>query len=122
MMDNTINLKEKKYIEKMIREYEVKNTDESDLEKLKGLHKKARKNAYIFSYTFGTIAALIMGFGMSMAMEVIFAGFMWLGIIVGVIGMLMTLITYPIYKKLINNGKNKYSKDILELSKLLLNE
>ena len=120
-MENTINVKDKKYIEKIISKYEA-NKEESNLDKLKSLHKKAKSGAIIFSYIFGTIGSLIMGFGMSVAMEVIFADLMWMGIIIGVIGLFISLINYPIYKKLINNGKRKYSNQILELSKTLLNE
>lgn len=121
-MENTLNNKDKKYIEKIISKYEISNKEESNLDKLKRLHKKAKNGAIIFAYIFGIVGALIMGFGMSVAMEVIFPNLMWMGIIVGVIGMLISLINYPIYKKMINNGKRKYSNQILELSKTLLNE
>ena len=121
-MENTLNVKDKKYIEKIINKYEISNNEESNLEKLKKLHKKAKNGAIIFAYIFGTMGALIMGFGMCVAMEVIFSNLMWMGIIVGVVGILISLINYPIYKKMIKNGKRKYSNQILELSKTLLNE
>ena len=76
----------------------------------------------IFSYIFGSIASLILGFGMCVAMEVILEGWMWLGIVVGLIGIVFVSINYFIYKRLEEKGRNKYAEEILTLSKELLNE
>jgi hypothetical protein len=38
------------------------------------------------------------------------------GIAVGLVGLVMTCTTYPIYKKLLNSRKKKYAPQILELS------
>jgi uncharacterized membrane protein len=46
----------------------------------------------------------------SMAMMVI-------GILVGVIGLIGVSINYPIYKKLLADGKQKYAFDIMQLAK-----
>ena len=61
---------------------------------------------------------------MSLAMKVIdttltFA--MPLGIGVGLVGILLTSINYPMYKKILKSRKNKYSEQILELSDSILN-
>lgn len=42
---------------------------------------------------------------------------MAMGIVIGIIGMLMAGINYPIYKKLRENGKRKYASDIVQLAK-----
>ena len=111
---------EKKYAEKMIRSYSEKG--ETKLDELKALDRKAKKGASTFAYVFGSIGALVLGAGMSVAMGVILSELMWLGIVVGVIGLFMVSINYFIYKGLLNNGKRKYGDRILELSKELLNE
>ena len=59
---------------------------------------------------------------MCVAMEVILAGLMYVGIIVGLVGILFVSINYPIYKKLLNSRKRKYANEIVDLSKALLNE
>ena len=59
---------------------------------------------------------------MCVAMQVIFAELMWLGILVGVIGILMVSANYFIYKKLLAKGKEKYAEQILSLSNAILNE
>ena len=40
-----------------------------------------------------------------------------LGIVVGVIGMVGMGVNYPIYQKLLANGKQKYAYEIMELAK-----
>ena len=45
-----------------------------------------------------------------------------LGIIIGVVGMLMAIATYPIYKNILASRKEKYADRILELSERIMNE
>ena len=40
-----------------------------------------------------------------------------LGIIIGLVGIVGVSVNYPIYKKLLENGKKKYAFDIIELAK-----
>ena len=115
-----MSLNEKKYIEKIAAKYKGKET--SKLEELRELDKKSRRGALIFAYVFGSIASLILGFGMCVAMEVILDGWMWLGIVVGLIGIALVSVNYFIYRKLEQKGKDKYSRQILALSEELLNE
>ena len=42
------------------------------------------------------------------------------GIVIGVVGMVMALTTYPIYKKMLNNRKKKFAPQIMELSDRLM--
>ena len=111
---------EKRYLEKLISDYQDKEMTKVD--ELKALDKKVKNPVKIFSYIFGSISSLVLGFGMCVAMEVILAGLMWVGIIVGLIGILFVSINYLIYKKLLNSRKRKYANEIIELSKNLLNE
>jgi hypothetical protein len=45
-----------------------------------------------------------------------------IGIPFSLIGTILMLLAYPIYTKVLNNLKNKYGKQIIELSNELLNE
>ena len=57
---------------------------------------------------------------MCLSMKVIGDGstlFMVLGIIIGLVGILMVSINYPIYKKILESGKKKYAYDIMLLAK-----
>lgn len=108
--------------EKIASEYAPKQT--SKVIALKKLDRKAKSFANIFSYTFGIIATLIFGTGMCLAMDVIGTSStnMILGIILGVVGMALMAINYPIYKKLLENGKKKYGNDIIQLAKEISEE
>lgn len=75
--------------------------------------------ANIFAYTFGIIGALIFGTGMYLAMEVIASG-TWAmvgGVVVGLVGLALCFVTYPIYNKILEKGKSKYGSDIIRLAK-----
>lgn len=114
---------DKIYAEKIASEYAPKET--SKVKALKRLDNKAKVPANIFTYTFGIIAALIFGTGMCLALKVIGDGStLWfaLGIVVGVIGIALMSINYPIYKKMLDNGKKKYASDIIELAKQISEE
>jgi len=100
---------------------------ESNLETLKKLDAKVSRPANIFAYVFGSISAIIMGAGMSLVMTDIGAtvgieSTMLSGIAIGVAGMIMALVNYPIYKGILNKRKKKYGADILKLSENILNK
>ena len=113
-------MKEQKYIKNVVEQYKKK--ENTKLEELKALDKKAKRTANTFAYIFGILGSLVLGFGMSVAMKVILAEYMYLGIIIGLIGILMVSVNYPIYKRLLARGKNRYASQILELSNELLNK
>ena len=109
---------DKIYAEQLANEYAPKDT--SKVVALKKLDAKAKLPANIFTYTFGIAMALVFGTGMCLAMGQIGSGTTGsfvLGIVVGVIGMVGMGVNYPIYKKLLANGKQKYAYEIMELAK-----
>ena len=91
-----------------------------DISKLKALDKKVTLPLFVFAMCLGVIGSLVLGFGMCLAMKVIFDLFIH-GVIIGILGIFMVSINYPIYKKMLNRRKNKYAKQILELSENILN-
>ncbi len=98
----------------------------SRLDALKALDSKVKKPANVFAYVFGIIAAIIMGSGMSLVMTDIGAmidmsgNTMTLGIIIGVMGLLLAVINYPIYKSILASRKKKYADKIIALSDELM--
>lgn len=114
---------DKIYAESIANEYAPKNT--SKIVALKKLDRKAKGKANIFAYTFGTGMTLVLGTGMCLSMGVIGNEsplMMVIGIIVGVIGFVGIGINYPIYKKLLENGKSKYAFEIMQLAKEISEE
>ena len=108
---------DKIYAESIAKEYAPQ--DSSKIVALRKLDRKAKLPATIFTYTLGIISSLVLGTGMCFAMQVLGSGIigMVIGIIVGVIGMIGCGVNYPIYKKMLENGKKKYAYEIVELAR-----
>ena len=113
---------DKIYAESIANEYSPK--DSSKIIKLRKLDRKAKLPATVFTYTWGIISSLVFGTGMCLGMQVIGSGIthMVLGIIVGIIGMVGCGVNYPIYKKMLENGKKKYAYEIVELAREISEE
>lgn len=97
------------------------------LDELKALDKKVKRPAEVFAYIFGTASALIMGSGMSLVMTDIsetvgISNPMFTGIVIGVIGMLMAIINYPLYKGILSSRRRKYAGEIVALSDKITKE
>ena len=108
-----------KTIEKIRASYTEKEI--TKLDKLKELDKKVKRPAKIFAYVYGSLSSLVLGTGMCLAMKVI-GDSMALGILIGLVGIALTLSTYPIFKAILKRRKNKYAKQIFELTDNLLNK
>lgn len=109
---------DKIYAEQLANEYAPKDT--SKVVALRKLDAREKLPATIFTYTFGIIAALVTGVGMCFSMNVIGSGtttMFVLGVIVGIVGLAGMGINYPIYKKMLAKGKQKYAYEIIELAK-----
>lgn len=106
------------YAERIASEYDQKPA--SKLVALKKLDRKAKLPAQIFTFSFGVIGALILGMGMCLCMGVIGQGLplaVPLGIVIGVVGIGMVSVNYPVYKKLLEKGRAKYAFEIMELAR-----
>lgn len=110
-------------IQKIRSQYIEEN--HTELDALKELDAKVKRPANVFAYTFGSLSAIIMGAGMSLVMTDIgsvvgLENAMIPGIVIGVAGLGMALLTYPIRKKILNSRKQKYAPEILRLSEHLM--
>lgn len=109
---------DKIYAEQLANEYAPKDT--SKVVALRKLDAKAKLPATVFTYSFGIVAALVTGVGMCLSMNVIGSGTTGMfvfGVILGIIGLVGMGVNYPIYRKLLANGKQKYAYEIIELAK-----
>ena len=114
---------DKIYAEQLANEYAPKN--DSKVIALRKLDARAKLPATIFTYTFGIISALITGIGMCLSMGVIgnsTAMFFALGVVIGIIGLAGMGVNYPVYKKMLAKGKQKYAFEIMELAKEISEE
>ena len=113
-------MNDKEFVVEKIRS-QYTQTQHSDLDTLKALDAKVKKPVRVFGYTYGSLSAIVMGAGMSLIMTDIGAILgitetMIPGILIGLIGMVMALTTYPICKKIMNARKKKFAPQIMELS------
>lgn len=115
-----MNRNNQEYLVQKIRtQYTEK--EHTQLDALRELDTKVKRPANVFAYVFGIISAIIMGCGMSLVMTDIgttigMADAMVPGIIIGVVGMLLAIINYPMYKGILNSRKKKYADQIMKLS------
>ena len=110
-------------VQKIRTQYTEK--EHTELDELKALDAKVKKPANVFAYTFGSLSAIVMGAGMSLVMTDIgatigIANAMVPGIVIGVVGLGMALLTWPVYNKLLSSRKKKYAPQILALSEKLM--
>ena len=112
-------------VQKIRTQYMEKESTELDA--LRELDEKVKRPAKVFAYAFGSIGAIVMGAGMSLVMTDIgvtlgVASAMVTGIVIGVVGLGMTLINYPIYNSILGSRKKKYGAEILKLSDRIINK
>ena len=110
-------------VQKIRTQYTEK--EHTDLDALKELDAKVKRPANVVAYIFGSIGAIVMGSGMSLVMTDVgatvgIADPMLPGIVVGIVGMLMAIINYPIYKGILGARRKKYADKIITLSEKIM--
>jgi uncharacterized membrane-anchored protein YitT (DUF2179 family) len=118
----TYSAQQQKEVEDIRKKYLPKEEDK--MERLRKLHAIPTQKAQAASLAVGVIGALIMGTGMSLAMTEIGAalgGFaMVIGILVGIVGMVLVALAYPLYNRVLKKQREKIAPEILRLSDELL--
>ena len=115
----TIHNDQEFLVQKIRTQYTEKQ--HTELDELKALDARVKKPANLVGYIYGSLSAIIMGSGMSLVMTEIgsilgIENAMVPGILVGILGLVMALTTYPIYKRILDSRRKKYASQILELS------
>jgi len=114
-------------VQKIRSQYVEADSSKKELDMLRELDAEVKRPAQVFGYVFGIIGAIIMGAGMSLVMTDIgtilgINNAMTPGIVVGIIGMLMAIVNYPIYKNILASRKEKYAERILKLSEKIMSK
>ena len=110
-------------VQKIRTQYTEK--EHTQLDALKELDARVKRPANAFAYIFGTISAIIMGCGMSLVMTDIGAQLgmtetMVPGIAIGVVGLALAIVNYPLHDAILNSRKKKYADKIIALSDKLM--
>lgn len=97
---------------------------ENKMDQLRSLHQIPTKKAQAWSIAIGVIGTLIMGTGMSLAMTQIGAMLgelaMLLGIFVGIAGMVLVALAYPVYNRTLKKERQRIAPEILRLTDELM--
>ena len=119
-----MNQNDQQFIAQKIRTQYMEK-ESTELDALRELDAKVKRPANVFAYVFGSVSAIIMGCGMSLVMTEIgttlgMASPMLPGIVIGVIGMFMAIVNYPIYKSILGSRRKKYADKIMALSNKIM--
>ena len=94
--------------------------EENKLERLKKLDSRVQGAGIIESLSIGIIGALVFGIGMCFFLDV-FAGAAWLSALFMILGTVIMIPAYPIYRKIAQKTKAELTPEILRLSEEIIN-
>lgn len=98
--------------------------EEDKMEQLRRLHSIPTKKAQAASIAIGVVGTLILGTGMSLCMTDLGAALehlaMGIGILVGLLGLVMVALAYPVYNSVLRKERQRIAPEILRLSDELL--
>ena len=122
----TYSAKEQEEIKKIRMKYSAP-PQEDKMTALRRLDAAVTKKATSASLVFGLIGTLVLGLGMSLAMTDIgqMLGMqegtdLLFGIIIGLIGIIVLSVAYPVYNRIIKKERKKIAPEIIRLSDELL--
>ena len=121
----TYSAKEQDEIRRIRQEYQQQ--EEDGISKLRKLDAKVYQKASVVALVLGIAGALVMGTGMSLIMTefgslIGLTGVieMIVGIILGLIGIIMVVLAYPVHNKVLKKEREKIAPEILRLTETLL--
>ena len=94
--------------------------EESKFERFKKLDLRVQMAGTIEGLCFGIVGALVFGIGMCFFLDV-FAGANWLAALFMIIGTLIMIPAYPIYRRIARKTKAELTPEILRLSEEIMN-
>lgn len=117
MSEITLTQNDRSKAEHIRRQYVSREANK--LEQLHRLDSKVKGPGRTVASIVGGIGALTMGGGMSLIMV---WGNMTAGLTLGMIGLMLVLLAYPIYMRMTSGRKKKYADEILKLSDEVMGE
>lgn len=113
----TYSAKEQEEVKNIRKKYVPQEEDKMQL--LRRLDESVYQKASVISLVTGIIGALVMGLGMSCCM--VWAGALFIpGIIVGIIGIALVCLAYPMYNKILKKEREKIAPEIIRLTDELM--
>ena len=121
----TYSAKEQEEIKAIRKKYAASEETEDKMTQLRRLDASVYSKASAAALVVGIVGALIMGIGMSLVMTDIGAVLgtvlaMVIGIGIGVIGIVLVCLAYPIYNRTLKKEREKIAPEILRLTDELM--
>ena len=123
----TYSAKEQEEIKAIRKKYKTPDETENKMEQLRRLDSTVTKKATTVSLVFGVIGAIVMGAGMSLTMTdvgkiigLLDGVAMLVGILIGIVGILLVCLAYPIYNHIVKKEREKIAPEIIRLTDELL--
>ena len=118
----TYSAQRQKEVEEIRKKYLPKEEDK--MEQLRRLHSIPTQKAQAASIALGVIGALILGTGMSLCMTEISAVLgifgMILGVGIGIVGLVLAALAYPVYSRVLKKERERIAPEILRMTDELL--
>lgn len=123
----TYSAKDQAEIENIRKKYEPQSRYESNLDQLRKLDASVTSKATMISLIVGIAGTLVLGFGLSLILSDLYALISLskslcqiLGIVIGVIGIFIDSINYPLYDIIIMRERKRVAPEIIRLSNELM--
>lgn len=113
----TYSAKEQDELKRIRRKYLPK--EENKMEQVRRLDTQATQKATMYSIFVGVIGTLILGIGMCCCLvwaETVFAS----GIVIGVAGIVIVALAYPLYNAVLKKERERVAPEILRLTEELM--
>lgn len=118
----TYSARQQEEIKQIRRKYLPESETEDKMARLRRLDRGVTQKGTTVSLIVGILGALILGTGMCLAMEVLAEGliFMILGIGIGLVGMTLIAVAYPLYRYVVAQEKKRITPEIMRLTDELM--
>ena len=127
MFNYTYSAREQEEIKAIRKKYIAPEQTEDKMAQLRRLDVAVTHKATSVALVFGIIGVLILGMGMSLAMTDIgkvvglLGGMaMLIGILIGIVGIVLVCVAYPIYNYIIKKERKKIAHEIIRLTDELM--
>lgn len=121
----TYSAKEQSEVESIRRKYLPQ--EESKMDRLRKLDRSASQRAQAWAISLGIAGVLILGTGMSLFMSELGTKLgmhgnlaMLIGIAVGIIGLALVALAYPVYNRVLRKERRRIAPEILRLTEELM--
>lgn len=123
----TYSAKEQDEIKAIRKKYAAPEEAEDKMAQLRRLDASVTQKAQAVSLVFGVIGALLLGTGMSLTMSEfskILGAYedmaMLLGIVIGIAGIVLVSLAYPLYNRIVKKEREKIAPEIIRLTDELM--